>query len=230
MNTCRSWIDPLPAEMQQVLESRMRPRSVSDAESIYTIGDNASECYRIRSGAVRISEYTLLGREFQLASWHAGDCFGEIDLIDGLPRFNNAYAVGRTELDVLDKVTFDRLRREHPEIERAISVHLCACIRRLASQVAEASLLPLRERLPRLLGELLGSTERAEIAGVSQNDLANMLGATRQSVSRELKELERQGWIELGYRSVSIRNRADFIARFGSGLERESPAGVGRTG
>ncbi len=208
----------------------MRSRVVAEAEAIYTSGDDAAECYRIRSGVVRVNEYTLLGREFQLASWHAGDCFGVIDLIDGLPRFNNAYAVGRTDLDVLDKASFDRLRREHPGIERAISVHLCARIRRLASQVIEASLLPLKERLPRLLGELLRSTERAEIASFSQNDLANMLGATRQSVSRELKELERQGWIELGYRSVSIRNLPVFVARFGGGLERESRGGAERTG
>lgn len=201
----------------------MRARVLADAEAIYTNGDEAVECYRIRSGVVRISEYTLLGREFQLAVWRTGDCFGEIGLIDGLPHANNAYAVGLMELDVLDKTSFDQLRSEHPEIEKSLSAHLCNGLRRLTRQLSEASLLPLKERLPRLLGELLGRAPQAEITGITQNDLANMLGVTRQSVSHELKELERQGWIALGYRSVSIQNLPDFLVRFASGLEHETP-------
>ncbi len=201
----------------------MRTRVVPDSEAIYTSGDEAIECYRVRSGAVRISEYTLLGREFQLATWRAGDCFGEIGLIDGLPQPNNAYAVGRTELDVLDEASFDQLRSEHADIERTLGIHLCSGLRWLMRQFSEASLLPLKERLPKLLGELVGRGARAEVAGVSQNDLANMLGVTRQSVSQELKALEREGWIELGYRSISIPDLPGFLDRFGRGLACEAP-------
>lgn len=224
----RSWIDALPDGVKRSVEARMRTRVVADTESIHTSGDDAVECYRIRSGAVRVSDYTSFGREFQLAIWRAGDCFGEIGLIDGLPHTDNAYAAGRTQLEVLDKTSFDQLRIEHPAIDRSLNAHLCSGLRRLTRRLSEASLLPLKERLPRLLGDLLGRESQAAIGGVSQNDLANMLGVTRQSVSHELKALEREGWIVLGYRSVSIRNLPGFLERFGSGVDRDTSGPAGR--
>lgn len=220
----QSWIERLPAEARGAVEGQLRTRVFYNGEAIYLSGDEAAECYRIRSGFVRVTEYSAVGREFQLTSLRAGDSFGEIGVIDELPRFNNAFATADTELDVLEKTGLDRLRVEHPAIERSLNLHLCQQIRHLATKVTEASLLTLKERLPRLLcelGDARGSHlprtdgERREITHLSQNDLANMLGATRQNVSRELKELERQEWIVLQYKSISITRFTAFAHRFG---------------
>lgn len=237
MSAFDSWMDTLPTDARAAVEERLRPRTVAQGEAVYTTGDPANELYRIRSGGVRITEYSPVGRELQLLTLVPGDCFGEIGVIDGLPRFNNAYALAATELEVLDRKSFDRLRQTHPRIEREMNLFLCGTVRRLASKVTDASILTLRERLPRLIHQLAGGdgdrtsgTDAAGVKGardvkgvilspVSHNDLANMLGATRQSVSRELKELEREGLIELRYRSIRVCDMSDFVHRFGSLLD-----------
>jgi CRP-like cAMP-binding protein len=214
-----SWIDGLPAPVREAVLRCMRPRVVEDGDAVYVVGDSGEECYWLRSGRIRITHYAHSGKALQMMELRDGDAFGEVSLIDGLPRSDNAYSAGRSELLVLRRSDFDRLRAQHPEIARELNLHLCRRLRATATHAEDASILTLRERLPRLLNRLVDrhglrqGSGSAVLDGLSQNDLAQMLGVTRQSVSRALKELEQAGLVRLRYRQILLPDMTDFVER-----------------
>jgi CRP-like cAMP-binding protein len=156
-------------------------------------------------------------------------CFGETSLIDGQRRSENAYTAGEASLLILRKPDFDQLYSEHREIAQALNVHLCQRLRWVSANAEDASLLTLRERLPRLISRLASShgvrdeSNAVVIKAVSHSDLAHMLGVTRQSVSREIKELERAGLVRIGYRRILVPDVAALTDRFGSLVGSGSP-------
>jgi CRP-like cAMP-binding protein len=204
-----NWVDELPAAVHEALTACMQAQRYVDGEAIYRVGEEARGLYLIKSGDVRLCNYTYNGKQIQMVYFHAGDCFGEMGLIDELPRFNNAYAMGDVVLQVLAPSDFRRLYNAHPEISQALNRFLCRRLRLTFSQAEEASALTLKERLLRMLAHL-GYSRGIAVDGlvmiedVSHESLANMLGATRQSVSRELKGIEKSGYIELRYGKIVI--------------------------
>jgi len=226
-----NWIDILSNPLRDTIIQRMRSRSVADGEAVYAIGDPSSECYLIQSGRIRVVNYSRSGKEVQTKDFRDGDCFGEVGVIDGLPRSNNAYTVGRTELLVLKKPDFDRLHSQHPQIAQRLNLYLCHRLRMADASVEELSVLTLRERLPRLLSQLADNhglpaeSGAVVISSISQNDLAHMLGVARQSVSREIKELERVGLVRLRYRTILIPNISSFRRQFDTHVGSEPTTG-----
>ena len=223
-----SWLDALPSPVRETVEGELRPLAVADGNAVYSIGDSGRECYFIDRGRVRILDYSTGGKELQLMNLRAGASFGETSLIDGLPRSDNAYAVGQTDLLILERGAFERLSARHREIAEGLNLHLSYRLRLASAAVRDASILTLRDRLPRLLTRLAYSHGRREASGailvqdVSHSDLANMLGVTRQTVSRELKQLERTGLIAIRYRQIVVFDPATLASRFESLIGEDS--------
>jgi len=217
-----SWLDAIPAAARAAVELQLRPLRVAEGEAVYSIGDSERECYFIRRGRVRILDYSSAGKEIQLMNLRTGASFGETSLIDGLPRSDNAYAVGETELLVLERGAFERLSARHREIAEGLNLHLSYRLRLASAAVRDASILTLRDRLPRLLTRLAyshgrrGASAAVLVDDVSHSDLASMLGVTRQTVSRELKKLEQSGLIEIRYRQIVIFDPPTLASRFES--------------
>lgn len=217
-----SWIDLLSDSLREAVLARMRPRRYADGAAIYLVKDPSNELYLIRSGRVRIGTESYVGAELIIAVFHPGDCFGETGMIDGMPRFNSTYATGATELLVLRKQDFDELTAEYPEIWHALSLNLCYRIRVAYGLAEDAAVLTLQQRLARLLARLAYTSGQKDEAGrtavqdVSHEELARMLGATRQGVSRALKELEDDGDIQLSYRRILVRDLESFTAAYDS--------------
>ena len=228
-----SWINGLPSSVRDAVVRCMRPRDVADGEAVYLAGGPGHECYLIHSGRIRITSYSRSGKEVQMMDFRDGACFGEISMIDGLPHPNNAFSSGDTELLVLEKRDFDRLYAEHHEIARQLNATLCHRLRTVSANAEDASILTLKERLPRLISRLATSHGIRDpsgvivIAQISHNDLAHMLGVTRQSVSREIKGLERTGLVQLRYKKILVPDISAFAERFDSLIAGE-PRGSGR--
>jgi CRP-like cAMP-binding protein len=223
-----SWIGLLAEPLRDVVLARMRPRSFADQAPIWRIDDPSSELYLISKGRVRMGTESFAGSEFMAAVFRPGDCFGEVGLIDGLPRTNSSYALGDTELLVLKKADFRELYTAHPQIAQALNLSLGYRLRLVYGLYQDASMLTLRQRLARLLTQLVitgGQVDEkggAVVSDVSHEDLARMLGATRQAVSRVLKELECAGEIHLSYRRILVRDLDRFTDRYDKLLGGES--------
>ncbi|WP_116365490.1 Crp/Fnr family transcriptional regulator [Parahaliea mediterranea] len=205
-----SWIDNLPPDIREAVVQRMRTRHYGDGEAVYMLGEEGHELYMVASGKIRSSNYTLRGKEIQYAVLQAGDCFGELSLIDGLCRVHSTYAQGPADLLVLHKRDFDELYTTYPEIPVQINKLLSCRLRIAHTTVDEATALSMNDRLARLLGRLAYSVGVEDehgatvLEGFTHQNLARMLGSNREGISRELKKLEEAGLLRRSYGRVEI--------------------------
>ena len=210
IDSLHSWISHLSPELREIVLHHMRPRHFSDGEAIYALGEEGHELYMVQSGIVRFCNYSLRGKEIHFAEIRAGDCFGELSLIDGLYRPFCAYARGCTELLVLQKRDFESLCAAYPEINVQISKLLSHRLRLAYTLIEDATVLAMRDRLARLLARLaysIGITDEqggTVLEGFTHESLARMLGSTREGISRELKHMEEAALIRRSYGKILI--------------------------
>jgi CRP-like cAMP-binding protein len=153
----------------------------------------------VARGAVRIGTVSLAGKQVTLTYCEPGTWFGDIALFDGLPRTHDAHAHGETTLLIVRKADFRELLAQHVELYDALLRLNCRRLRLMFDQYEDLNTRPLQARLARqllLLAKSYGVEQGAEIRiglQLAQEDLAQLLGASRQRVNQELKGLERDG-------------------------------------
>lgn len=214
------WVSELPEDIGQEVIRRCVTRSLVDGECLYRQGDPADACFRVISGKLKMCNFNHYGQELLHTYLMEGDCVGDPNLILDEPRLNFTFAVGETRVAVLRPADFHELYGSYPEIARAINRVMARRIRFLFMLAEDASLLPLRQRLARAIvrmGYSVGQVNAdgsASIDHISHEELSKMVGATRQSVGRELKKLEHEGSILIEYGKLTIHDIAAFGAQF----------------
>ena len=208
----------LPADLQEQVRARARERVVAKGNSIYRQGDRPTEWFQIVNGAVKLCTYSDTGRELVTLELHDGDCFGEMGVIDGLPRVSNAVAVRESRLRVWTSADFTALCDETPEFKDAVMRMLALRSRLAYCMVVESSGLSLRERLAialcRLAYSIPGEPEESDIP-ISQEGLGQMLGASRQTVNKELQQLASAQLISLNYGKIRVTDLPELERRYG---------------
>lgn len=166
------------------------------------MGDEGDALYGVVQGLIRIWIPGADGRELTIELMEPGDIFGEIALLDGLPRGANASAIEDTLLIAIDRPLFlDFLERE-PRIARHIIELLCERLRATTDRFSEDAFLSLKARLAKRLEALMiGHGEKCPEGmriglKLSQTDLANMLGVTREAVNKQLGIWTQRGIIQ----------------------------------
>ncbi len=180
--------------------------SLEPRETLFLKGDPGNALYAVRKGQIRIATGTEEGRRLTLNLLGPGDVFGEIALLDGLPRTADAVAVEATELFVVQRRDFLGLLEHRPIVAVRIIEFLCERIRWMSERMEESVLLPLPARLSRRLLAL--AEDYGTELHVSQEELAVFIGATRESVNRQLQAWRRQGVVELGRSRIRVLDRA----------------------
>lgn len=196
-------------------------RNYGKGEVIFSQGDSGDALYGIASGRVRISATGAGGQEVFLSIMEPGDTFGEIAVMDGLPRTAGATALDPTRLIVINRHDFLRLLEQEPRLAIHLLKLLCGRLRWTSELVEESAFLAGPARLAKrllVLASLHGRpTEPSQLElRISQAELAHFLGISRQIVNQHLREWQRNGWVELGRSRVTIRDTAAlraFISR-----------------
>ena len=190
-------------------------RKLETGATLFIKGDPGDALFAIRRGQVRISSETGDGRRTTLNMLGPGDVFGEVALLDGQPRTASAVAGEPTELFVILRRDLLALIEKRPVVAVQLIELLCARIRWMSRRTEEASFLSLEQRLVR---RLIGLVEDygSEIT-VSQEELANFVGATRESVNRQLQVWKRAGLIGLGRARIEVRDVGKLEALAGAG-------------
>ncbi len=186
------------AELEQV--SRITPyKKFAAGDVIYHMEDPADALYFVREGMVKISMYFPNGKEMILALLGQYDIFGELLLLPSERRPNQAEAVSDTTLIVLPERDFERLLSQHPAIAMKFIKVMSTRLWQAQSWFAEVGAFDAPGRLANLLLRLandFGATgERGTVIELSltQQDLAKMIGATRETVSHCLARLLEYG-------------------------------------
>jgi len=193
---------PLFAQMDENsrhdLINQAIPRSFGAGDSVCRVGDPGGSMMAVLTGTVRISLPTVKGKEVILADLRTGQLFGEIALLDGKPRSANATALTKCELLVLERRNVIPFLERNPAACLQLMELLCARIRRSDERMADLAFFELPSRLAKVLlsyaSEKIGKEVRLSL---SQTELAEMVGATRENVNRCLRDWHRRGIVKL---------------------------------
>jgi CRP-like cAMP-binding protein len=178
---------------------------------VFMRGDPGDSLCGVVTGRVRISASLAGGREVFLNVIEPGDSFGEIALLDGQPRTATATAMVRTELIVFQRAQFLALLSTEPLLAAHLIQLLCRRVRWTAQLMEDSALLGVPARIAKRLLSLArlhgpGSTGGAIKLAISQEELAQFLGVSRQIVNQHLQVFKAKGWIQSGRGHVTICN------------------------
>jgi CRP/FNR family transcriptional regulator, cyclic AMP receptor protein len=210
------WFGALPLRERRAVLAAAELVRLRPGEMLFRQGDKVAAAggafYGLVEGSLKISTLREDGREAILVVLEAGNWFGEISLIDRLPRTHDATALGRAELLALPRAAFDALM-QRTAFARAICQLLAARTRSLYGMVEDVTLRSTRARIARRLlllarGDATQLADARRIVPVSQEALAMMLGITRQTLSKELKALVQGGAVSQGYGRIEIASLA----------------------
>jgi CRP/FNR family transcriptional regulator, cyclic AMP receptor protein len=213
-----AWFSKLSHPLKSAILSRSIVRRLVDGEALATRGSQAEEWCGVAMGAVRISSVSLSGKQVTLTYAEPGTWFGDIALFDGLPRTHDADAHGATTLLVVRKPDFKALLAQHAELYDALLRLNCRRLRLMFDQFEDLNTRPLQARLAKqllLLARSYGIKEGEEIRiglALAQEDLAQLLGASRQRVNQELKGFEREGALRVEPTRLVVLSRDKLMA------------------
>jgi CRP-like cAMP-binding protein len=198
-----AWFSKLSQPLRHAILSRAYVRRLSDGGPLASRGTPAEEWCGVARGAVRVSLVSLSGKQVTLTYCEPGVWFGDIALFDGLPRTHDADAHGETTLLCVRKADFKELLSQHSELYDALLRLNCRRLRLMFNQFEDLNTKPLSARLAKqiiMLAKSYGIEQGEEIRiglQLAQEDLAQLLGASRQRVNQELKGFEREGAVRV---------------------------------
>jgi CRP/FNR family cyclic AMP-dependent transcriptional regulator len=176
-------------------------------------GEQAEALYVVLSGRVKVVYVSEDGREVILGTRDKSDFFGETALLDDLPNPAHVIAMQDTELLVLRREEFRRCLSEMPGMSLGL---LRALSRRLRSQddmIRGLVLLDVRGRVARLILDLAERNDGTAVPkGITHNLIAQMVGASRETVSRTLRELTTEGLLQVTGRRIAVADRPALAA------------------
>jgi CRP/FNR family transcriptional regulator, cyclic AMP receptor protein len=212
------WFSKLSLPLRNAILSRAVVRRLTDGALLSSRGQPAEEWVGVAKGAVRVSSVSLSGKQITLTYVEPGLWFGDIALFDGMPRTHDANAHGPTTLLVVRKADFKDLLAHNVELYDALLRLNCRRLRLLFDTVEDLNTLPLAARLAKqilLLARSYGIQEGDEIRvglQLAQEDIAQLLGASRQRVNQELKGFEREGAVRIEPTRLVVLSRDKLLA------------------
>ena len=185
-------------------------RSYDRDQIIILAEEEGDALFIIDAGQVKVSIVSEDGREVILSLLGNGAVFGELSLLDGKPRSANVVATENTSLYMVRRADFLQLIYKVPKIAIALLAELAARLRRTDRKIEGLALLDVTSRVSETLLQLATDQGEEREEGVhlasrpTHQQLANMSGTTRETVSRVLKRLEGQGYIVTKGRTITI--------------------------
>jgi len=189
------------------LVARAHLRRLDTGETIFLMDSPGDAMMAILEGHVRISVPSPEGKEIVLAILHPGEVFGEIALLDGKGRTADARAMSRCNIAVLDRRDVLSFFERQPNAWPKLVEVLCDRLRRTDQHLAEMALLEIPLRLAKTLLRLLAEDAGADKIALSQRELGNIVGASRESVNKCLNEWQRRGIVTIEDNFITIANR-----------------------
>ena len=187
-------------------------RELNAKQVLFLKDDPGDAMYVVLSGKIRISASAPSGKEIVLAVMERFEVFGEIALLDGKPRTADALAMELTELFMIHRRDFLNFLEQEPRFAIHLLELVCGRLRQSNQVIEDAAFMTLPARLAKQLlsmvechGESDSPSDRVEIS-ISQNDLGQLMGTSRESVNKYLQGWKKEGWIALRRNRILIQN------------------------
>jgi CRP/FNR family transcriptional regulator, cyclic AMP receptor protein len=197
-------------ESAAVLEDSMAASSLSRGDVLFNEGDSGNQLYVVIEGKIKLGRTSADGRENLLAILGPGQMFGELSFFDPGPRSATATAVTDVELKSLGHDALIPVLATHPDVALALLHQLAGRLRRTNEVVGDLVFSDVPGRVAKALLDLAGRFGRKADDGVhvnhdlTQEELAQLVGASRETVNKALADFASRGWMRLEPRSVVI--------------------------
>jgi len=210
------WFSSLSPSLKHDILRCAYVKRYKDGDLITARGEPPEEWIACAKGAVRVSSTSISGKQITLTYVEPGIWFGDVSIFDGDRRTHDAYAHGDSTILCVAKADFKKILASHVELYEALLRLHARRIRQLYGLVEDLNTLPLRARLAKQLLHLARSygvpslSDGSEVRiglHLAQEELAQLLGASRQRVNQELKSMEREDAIRIEPGGLVIRDR-----------------------
>ena len=204
------------------IAEKMVARNYDNGNYIFLEDSDGEQCFFVLKGSVKVTRLSKDGREVILAMLNEGDFFGEMSLLDGESRSANVIALEKTEVLTLDRRDFLDVVNDYPQIAVMLLKELAGRLRKSDRQIASLSLSDAEKRIALCIIRFADEQGVIQNGKVSipktpiQQDIANMAGTSRETVSRALSILEKEDLIARNGRELMILDYKKFIKEFDS--------------
>ncbi|MDN4477989.1 Crp/Fnr family transcriptional regulator [Demequina lignilytica] len=192
------------------LVGQMKRRELARGETIFNEGDDGHALYVVVKGKIKLARTARDGRENLLALLGVGDMLGELSVFDPGPRLSRAHAVEDSIVYELPKSVLDVWLDDHLEMSRHMLRALAQRIRRMSNTMADLVFSDVPGRVAKAildLGHRFGRMERGHVTvrhGLTQEELAQLVGASRETVNKALADFASRGWIDVHIGAVEV--------------------------
>lgn len=194
------------------IASASQTRSLQRGDVLFSEGEDAAELFVVADGRIAISNKSIDGRESMMALMERGDLFGEMPLFDGLQRSAEARALEPSQVIAIPYAPLQDLYRDKPTLLWKVVALLAGRLRTVDAALADSVFLDVTGRTAKRLLELAGEADEFALP-ITQEELAGMVGASRERVNKAIASFIRLGWIEQVDRRYRITNREQLSRR-----------------
>lgn len=200
----------MDADSARSLIDQMTRIELSRGDVVFNEGDEGQAMFIIVKGKVKLARTARDGRENLLGLLGVGDMMGELSVFDPGPRVSRAHAVEDSVVYELPKAVLDGWLNDHLEMSRHLLRALAQRIRRLSNSMADLVFSDVPGRVAKAildLGHRFGRMERGHVTvrhGLTQEELAQLVGASRETVNKALAEFASRGWIDVHIGAVDV--------------------------
>jgi CRP/FNR family cyclic AMP-dependent transcriptional regulator len=203
-------MDALDERQRRVLEETTRMQEVKRGQRIYQPGDPSEHLFLVKTGVIKIAALGSSNREVLLSFRHPGDVFGELTLLDNSPRDHLAKAHEDSLICALERNVILRLARESTDIGLRVLTMMGRRVKQFRGRIEQLSYKSAAARVARAIIDLAEEHGIQDSRGtviafkLSQRDLADLVGLTRETVNVILHDLHHKGLLEADRRVIRI--------------------------
>jgi CRP/FNR family transcriptional regulator, cyclic AMP receptor protein len=200
----------LSPDERKGLVAQARIRNFAAGDTIFLMGSSGDSMMAVLEGTVRVSVPSPEGKEIVLAILQPGELLGEIAVLDGKERTADARAMTACSLGILERRAVLTFLGRHPTSWLRFIEVLCKRLRLSDQQIAEMVFLDLPARLAKALLRMssVASGRTSTRIQLSQRELGNMVGSSRESINKCLREWQRKGFVRVDENEIIITKRA----------------------
>lgn len=201
----------LPEELERV-SAAAENRELRRGDVLFAEGDEPDELFVVVSGRIALANKSTDGRESVVALVEAGDVFGEMPLFDGLGRSTEARALEPSEIIAIPYAPVQAVYEARPTLLWSVVALFSGRIRAMDAALADSVFLDVTGRTAKRLLELAGADDEF-VLPVTQEELAAMVGASRERVNKAIAAFVKLDWVEQSERRYKITNRPQLELR-----------------
>jgi len=206
-------IDIVPIFSSLTCEEKLEVAAITNAQTfekgdtIYIAGDKSDKLYVLHSGRVKISRFSINGKEQVIRVVEPGEFMGELSLFSSLPMTDNAEALETSRMCVIEGSKLKELMKKYPSISFKIMEELSRRLERAENLIEKINLTSVEQRLAEALLTMSAGKNEVQL-NMTKGDFASQIGMTQETLSRKLTSFQEEGLIQLkGHRKIIILDR-----------------------